>query len=220
MIVIPKDSTMYINIAIAIFYVVMIFVGSRKGLIKQVISVVGLIISLFFALRYCRLISSYIHIVPVQFLPLQETLMADVIAGYVNIGAWFIVLFLVFKLIFTIIEKVVGKIKDFPFLKSISKLLGATIGFVKATIWIFVFCYIVNMSFFANGNYIIKHTLLGTIRDTTTQLLASYNIPLTSTDMINELYTSSQNLTESDKEAIEDWLLDQGFEQIDKQEKK
>ena len=99
MITIPSGFTLYINIAVAAFYLLFLVMGSRRGFLRQIIAVAGLLISGFLAVRYYVLLASYIHIVPWEWLPLQDTMIADMVAGYANEAVWFLILFLVFRLL-------------------------------------------------------------------------------------------------------------------------
>ncbi|MBR2595647.1 MAG: CvpA family protein [Solobacterium sp.] len=212
MFTIPQGFTLYINIAVVVFYLIFLILGSRRGVLRQIIAVAGLLISGFLAVRYYVLLASYIHIVPTEWLPLQDTMIADMIAGYANEAVWFLILFLVFRLLFTFIDRLAAKIHELPVLKQISSILGAGLGVITATIWIFVICTVMSTSLFSNGDYYVRHTALGMIRTAVTGTLKEQNLPVSTTDIVNQIYMTSQNISDDDKKAIEEWLQEQGFE--------
>lgn len=212
MITIPSGFTLYINIAVAAFYLVFLVMGSRRGFLRQIIAVAGLLISGFLAVRYYVLLASYIHIVPREWLPLQDTMIADMVAGYANEAVWFLILFLVFRLLFTIIDRLARKIHELPVFKQISSILGGGLGVITATVWIFIICTVMNTSLFSNGEYYVRHTALGMIRTAVTGTLKEQNLPVSTTDIVNQIYMTSQNISDDDKQAIETWLQEQGFE--------
>ena len=50
------------------------------------------------------------------------------------------------------------------------------------------------------------------IRTAVTGTLKEQNLPVSTTDIVNQIYMTSQNISDDDKQAIETWLQEQGFE--------
>ncbi len=215
MIDISQDIIQWVNLAVLVFYIIFIFLGIRRGFILSVISAVGSVASFLIAWRYCSVAVDYFHFVPDSLLPMQDTLLADTVATYVNELAWFLVIFLVLKLILAIISKAIASIENLPVIKQLSGLLGGIFGMIVATVWIIIFCVILNIPIFENGSEVVNQTWLGRIRDDTSQLVSAVGAPTDSAEMINRLYRGMENLDDSDKDALREWLEEHGFETIE-----
>lgn len=213
MIDIPSSSIVVINTAIVIFYFILFFSGLHKGFLLQVIDLIGTLASFFVAWRYCDIGSSFFRIVPTSILPFQETLLAEDIYEFANKIVWFVILFLVCKIIFFFISLLFKGLQKVPFLKEISKALGGIFGIFTATIWIVVICICLKTPIFANGKTIVNDSWLGIVNTVAIEGVNTLGIPGSSDDIVNELYIKAQDLPDEDKEAITAWLEQQGFKE-------
>ncbi|NCB33468.1 MAG: CvpA family protein [Erysipelotrichia bacterium] len=213
MITIPTGSENIFNVCLIIFYIVFVIGSYRKGFFRAIVALLGGLLSLFLAYRYCSLAAQYFHIWPSGWTPFQDTLISSTVYDYINETAWFIIIFLVLKLIFYILEKLMAGIQSVPVLRQISGILGAVLGFCSATIWIMVICVLLATPLFSGGNEIVKNSYLGLVENRTNAALAQIGV-MSNSDMINQIYTAAQKLDDKDKTAVEKWLEEQGYEKL------
>lgn len=219
MITIPESFTLYIDIAVIVLYCIAFVVGYRKGFFVQIISTVGTILCFALAWRYSSVGAQFFRIFPKSLAPLQDTVMKDAIYAYANEIAWFIVLFIVFRLILFIFEKFISGLRKIPVIKQASGLLGGILGIIVMTVWMLVFSIILNTSFFKNGREIKEKTYLNLITKSVSTAVEKFGIPVNSTEAFNKLYTGAQDLSDDDKQAIKSWLEARGYETIEDMEK-
>ena len=142
----------YINIAVVILFVIFMVRGAKRGVLMQVLSAFGTVVSFLAAWRYCTFASGYYNLWPKSIVPMNEIPgVGDTVYSRLNNLIWFIALFIVIRLLFIILEKLCSGLSGLPVLKEISGLLGGILGIVSATIWIMVICVVLNMPFFKNG---------------------------------------------------------------------
>lgn len=220
MITIPENFIVYFDIAIIVLYCISFIVGYRKGFLLQIISTVGTILCFYFAWRYASIGNSYFHIYPRSLAPLQDTLMKDVIYEYINEITWFFILFIAFRFVLYLFEKLVKGLKNIPLLRQISGLLGGILGLVVTTVWMMVFAILLNTTLFTNGRVIKEKSYLNQIVGSVNVAIENLGIPINSTEAFNKLYTDAQNISDEDKKIITKWLEDHGFETIEEMEAK
>lgn len=219
MITIPENYAIYIDLAIIVLYCISFVAGYKKGFLIQIISTIGTILAFIFAWRYSSIGNSYFELFPRSITPLQDTLMKDAVYAYANQIAWFFVLFIVFRLLLYVLEKLLSGLKKIPLLKQVSGLLGGILGLIMMTVWMLVFAMLLNTSIFQNGRTIKNKTYLNQITSGVSMAIENLGIPFNSTEAFNKLYTDSQNLSDADKEAITSWLKEHGFKSIEEIEK-
>lgn len=215
MFTIPLQYTTYVNIAIIVFYIIFYYKGSNKGFLLQILSLIGTIVCFVVAWRYRVVGSKFFHLVPKEFVSKVFVLMTDELYLFIDQIAWFLLLFIVMKIILFFVEKMLGGLQKLPLIKTISGILGGIFGLVTATIWILIFCVILNTPLFSNGREFQNRTLLRTINQTVIAAFHSTTIPTQYVEAFNKLYTNVQDLDDSDKEAVEKWLIEQGFEPLE-----
>lgn len=213
MISIPENSELYFNLGLIGFYVLMMIAGYRKGFFRAVVAFCGNLLSLFVAFRYCTLADQYFRLWPSAWTPFQNTLAADTIYRYFNEVAWFVLIFAVLKLLFYILEKLIAGIQKIPVISEISGLLGALLGACSATIWVLVICVILSTPLFSNGSDVLQKTWLGKVQEASAEVLAKAGIR-NEMEAVNQIYEAAGKLDNKDKQAVEEWLQDHGYQKI------
>ena len=211
----PESFAFYVNLIIAVFYILFVFLGWRKGFFLGIISAAGSVLAFFVSWRYASVANNFLHLISRDSLPLQDTLWADQAFVYANEILWFAVLFILCNIVIFVIERLISSIQNAPVIHQISSLLGGVMGFVAATIWVLVFSALLNTPLFTNGGDVVKNSALQIICDTAGEAVESIGVPVSKTDVLNKLYTGTQDLSENDKAAIQDWLEAHGFEKLE-----
>ncbi len=213
MIHIPENSMLIVNLLIVVLYLVMIIRGGRQGVLRQILSLAGLLLALFCAWRYAPVFASYLKIVPTEWLPLQDTMLAEMVQEQANKLVWYLIVFLVVRLLISLISHVAGLLHRIPVLHQISALLGAAVGAISATFWVLLACVLLSSSIFSNGSYVIRNSWLSVIQEKANVIMVRTGMPVTADEFINQIYEASQNLSSEDQEAVASWLEEQGLQE-------
>ncbi len=116
-----------------------LFSGYRKGLIKETVSLLGVLAAVFVAWQF----SPDLGPVLMEIIPLPETVSDSglplfLLAKPIYTALAFVLLFLVTRLLLSIVAKILTAVADLPVLAQINGLGGALLGFLKALLLIFV----------------------------------------------------------------------------------
>ena len=209
-------SPTYINIAVVVLYVIFMIRGAKRGVLVQVLSSLGTVVSFLAAWRYCSFASGYYELVPKDIVPMNEIpAIGQAIYSHLNEMIWFIALFAVLRLLFVILEKLCSGLSGLPVIKEVSGLLGGLLGVVSATIWILVLFVVLNMPFFRNGSEIANRSLIGTITNKVSHTVKEFAGPVDASETIGNMYQQIQDFDNQDMEVIGQWLEDHGINPMD-----
>ena len=209
---VPETWALYVNIGIIVFYVLFFLAGWKRGVLYQIVTTIGTVASLVIAFRYCALMGSYLHLWPRSLTPFQDTLFADQIYLYMNELICFIVLFLAARLVFHLLEKLTEGLQEVPVFKQVGSLLGGLFGIVTATVWIFIFCFILETGIVKNGMKIREITLFSTIRDSVSYVAGECGLTVDGSRILDRIYEEISSIDDKDIQMIEGWLDEHGYE--------
>ena len=215
MFVIPETYALYINIGIVVFYLLFFLVGWKRGLLYQIITTVGTVASLAIAFRYCSLMGSYVHLWPRAATPFQDTLIAEKIYLYMNLVFCFIILFFSARLLFHLLEKLAEGLQEVPVFKQAGSFLGGVFGMVAATVWIFVFCFIMNTGLVKNSAAIQQATMFSAIKESVFIIADKAGLQMDSSEILDTVYEQLSTLDNKDIEAIKQWLEEYGYKPLE-----
>ena len=215
MITIPEGWFAGIDIAAVIFYAVLIAKGAKKGFLYQILSFAGTLLSFFLAWRYHSIVASHIRLWPESWNPFASSLFADSFAEFMNEAVWFLVLFLIVKILFHLLCSLASGLQKVPVLREVSGLLGGLLGAGIATIWVLVFSVFLNTPVFANGAACAESTLIGKISEPVSETLSSLGVQTGSLKALNKLFTDMKSMEDSDKKAVAKWLESHGYEKLE-----
>ena len=216
MITINTEWIGYINILVIVLYAVCILRGAKKGVFVQILSSLGLIVSFLGAWRYCRFASTYYDLWPKDLVPMSQIPdLAKDMYSHLNQIIWFVLLLVIFRLLFMILEKLCSGLSGLPVIKEISSLLGAGLGAVSATIWVLVICTVMNLPIIKNGRKAAEGSLLGTITSFVSDKLEEFSAPVIASETLADMYDELKDMDNKDIDMIEDWLSEHGIEKTE-----
>lgn len=215
MITIPEGWFAGIDIAVVIFYAVLIAKGAKKGFLYQILSFAGTVLSFFIAWRYDSVAAQYIRLWPKDWNPFADSLFADSFIDFMNEAVWFLVLFLIVRIIFHLLCSLASGLQKVPVLREVSGLLGGLLGAGIATIWILVFSVFLNTPVFANGTACADSTLIGKISEPVSETMSELGVQTNSMKALNKLFTDMNSMDDSDKQAVAKWLESHGYEKLE-----
>ena len=229
MFTLQENWAIYFSAFIVIFFVLKAAQGYNTGILRRLIGLVGSIISYWIAWILCGVFAKYVTIVPSKFLGLAGSPFEEIAKTYVNQIAWFILLFLVLRILFFIIDRIakgdvykrqvvffvvdrIAKgVHKVPGIHAISALLGAAFGVLEAFVWIVVITVFLCTPLFKNGSYIVENSLFKQVNQVTELVAKDYLGPLFSSEGFSKIEDGTKSLTDLQRNAVENWLKDNGF---------
>ena len=217
MFTLQENWAIYFSAFVVIFFILKAAQGYNTGILRRLIGLVGSIISYWIAWILCGVFAKYINIISVKSLGLSGTPFEAIAKTYVNQIAWFILLFLVLRILFFVVDRIAKGVHKVPGLHAVSALLGAAFGVLEAFVWIVVITVLLHTPLFKNGSYIVENSLIKQVNQVTEMVAKDYLGPLFSSEGFSKLGEDTKSLTDLQRNAVENWLKENGFVDESKQ---
>ena len=217
MFTLQENWAIYFSAFVVIFFILKAAQGYNTGILRRLIGLVGSIISYWIAWILCGVFAKYINIISVKSLGLSGTPFEAVAKTYVNQIAWFILLFLVLRILFFMVDRIAKGVHKVPGLHAVSALLGAAFGVLEAFVWMVVITVLLHTPLFKNGSYIVENSLIKQVNQVTEMVAKDYLGPLFSSEGFSKMEEDTKSLTDLQRNAVENWLKENGFVEESKQ---
>lgn len=217
MFTLQENWAIYFSAFVVIFFVLKAAQGYNTGILRRLIGLVGSIISYWIAWILCGVFAKYINIISVNSLGLSGTPFEAIAKTYVNQIAWFILLFLVLRILFFMVDRIAKGVHKVPGLHAVSALLGAAFGVLEAFVWMVVITVLLHTPLFKNGSYIVENSLIKQVNQVTEMVAKDYLGPLFSSEGFSKIGEDTKSLTDLQRNAVENWLKENGFVEESKQ---
>lgn len=217
MFTLQENWAIYFSAFVVIFFILKAAQGYNTGILRRLIGLVGSIISYWIAWILCGVFAKYINIISVKSLGLSGTPFEAVAKTYVNQIAWFILLFLVLRILFFMVDRIAKGVHKVPGLHAVSALLGAAFGVLEAFVWMVVITVLLHTPLFKNGSYIVENSLIKQVNQVTEMVAKDYLGPLFSSEGFSKIGEDTKSLTDLQRDAVENWLKENGFVEESKQ---
>ncbi|MBO7676812.1 MAG: CvpA family protein [Erysipelotrichaceae bacterium] len=204
---VPSQFFIYINIFIIVLYLVIIFFGYKKGFLYEMISLVYTALALGAAWFLSPVLASVFPIVDLtsvtqgQYQILSTMLNLNSI---VNIVIYFILTFLVLKVLYIFISLLLKSMNKIPVIGKFNQILGGAFGFVNATLIVLSLSMLCSLPILKNGEEIRQGTILKYITKYSDMALnyvmkevGNYNLKQDFTDFDIESY----------REDLKQWII-------------
>lgn len=217
MFTLQENWAIYFSAFVVIFFILKAAQGYNTGILRRLIGLVGSIISYWIAWILCGVFAKYINIISVKSLGLSGTPFEAVVKTYANQIAWFILLFLVLRILFFMVDRIAKGVHKVPGLHAVSALLGAAFGVLEAFVWMVVITVLLHTPLFKNGSYIVENSLIKQVNQVTEMVAKDYLGPLFSSEGFSKIGEDTKSLTDLQRNAVENWLKENGFVEESKQ---
>lgn len=217
MFTLQENWAIYFSVFVVIFFILKAAQGYNTGILRRLIGLVGSIISYWIAWILCGVFAKYINIISVKSLGLSGTPFEAIAKTYVNQIAWFILLFLVLRILFFVVDRIAKGVHKVPGLHAVSALLGAAFGVLEAFVWMIVITVLLHTPLFKNGSYIVENSLIKQVNQVTEMVAKDYLGPLFSSEGFSKMEEDTKSLTDLQRNAVENWLKENGFVEESKQ---
>ena len=217
MFTLQENWAIYFSAFVVIFFILKAAQGYNTGILRRLIGLVGSIISYWIAWILCGVFAKYINIVSVKSLGISGTPFEAIARTYVNQIAWFILLFLLLRMLFFVVDRIAKGVHKVPGLHAVSALLGAAFGILEAFVWMIVITVLLHTPLFKNGSYIVENSLIKQVNQVTEMVAKDYLGPLFSSEGFSKIGEDTKSLTDLQRNAVENWLKENGFVEESKQ---
>ncbi len=217
MFTLQENWAIYFSAFVVIFFILKAAQGYNTGILRRLIGLVGSVISYWIAWILCGVFAKYINIVSVKSLGISGTPFEAIAKTYVNQIAWFILLFLVLRMLFFVVDRIAKGVHKVPGLHAVSALLGAAFGVLEAFVWMVVITVLLHTPLFKNGSYIVENSLIKQVNQVTELVAKDYLGPLFSSEGFSKIGKDTKSLTDLQRNAVENWLKENGFVEESKQ---
>ena len=217
MFTLQENWAIYFSAFVVIFFILKAAQGYNTGILRRLIGLVGSVISYWIAWILCGVFAKYINIVSAKSLGISGTPFEAIAKTYVNQIAWFILLFLVLRMLFFVVDRIAKGVHKVPGLHAVSALLGAAFGVLEAFVWMVVITVLLHTPLFKNGSYIVENSLIKQVNQVTELVAKDYLGPLFSSEGFSKIGEDTKSLTDLQRNAVENWLKENGFVEESKQ---
>lgn len=158
---IPNNYFIYINIFIALIYLIFIIIGYKKGFLFEFISLIYTAGSAILAWFLAPIFASMFPIIMLS----DKNTEAELLSKLVNIDAisntiiYFVIVFLILKLLYLFIAFILKGMNKLPVIGKFNKILGGIFGIVNATIVTIMLSMLLNLPIIQNETEIRNNTL-------------------------------------------------------------
>ena len=217
MFTLQENWAIYFSAFVVIFFILKAAQGYNTGILRRLIGLVGSVISYWIAWILCGVFAKYINIVSAKSLGISGTPFEAIAKTYVNQIAWFILLFLLLRMLFFVVDRIAKGVHKVPGLHAVSALLGAAFGVLEAFVWMVVITVLLHTPLFKNGSYIVENSLIKQVNQVTELVAKDYLGPLFSSEGFSKIGEDTKSLTDLQRNAVENWLKENGFVEESKQ---
>lgn len=167
-----------INCTVAAIFIFCFIRGWQKGCIRMLIALLGTIISLIAAWFLSPSLAGAFSLWPKTMTPMQDTIFASQVYSLFNRIACFLLLFILFRIIFAILDRVFKGLMKLPGFKQVMEILGGIFGILEGVIWSMLLALLLSTPLFINGADAVDQSVLHTIQTTGNEVFSVAFKPL------------------------------------------
>lgn len=202
------------DIVILLIFVIHFWIGYKRGFLRTVVSLVLLVLSYFSSWILSGVLARYIQIWPKGWNYLQGSMFEAPAMRFLNEVSWFLVLLIAFRIVSLLIDRMVKDLQNLPVIHQASALLGGALGLLEGTVLILALSLLCNTPVFSNGNMLVEKTLAKEVNGLVTMAFDRFSLPVIDAEAFNQIYEDASKLSEEQKQAVEEWLKERGFEEL------
>ena len=160
--VIPQNYFIFISIFIVAIYIAIMIIGYNKGFLYELVNFAYTGLSLLLSWLASPVFAKKFPLITLSKLSTEAALLNKLfnLDEIINNVAYFIIIFLLLKLIYVILSIIVKAFNKIPVIGNFNQILGAVAGFFNATIITVFISLLLSLPLFANGKEIKEKTIL------------------------------------------------------------
>ncbi len=185
--VIPENCFIFVSGFIVVIYAAMIYMGYKKGLLYELISFLYTAASVLIAWFMSPVLASLFPFFDIGDIDEKYQMLNKIydFNGLLNTIAYFVIIFLLLKLLYILISLLVKSLNKIPVIGSLNQLLGGIFGILHATIIVLALSLLLSLPIIKNGKQVREKTLFRYVGSISNEAL-SYLIDLISDSGLKE----------------------------------
>lgn len=206
----PHEFIVYLNAIWALFLVFVLYRGYKRGMLLQVVGLIGTFVSLIIAWLF-----SDVFVNVYTFINYNKTGISKFdmfVSDNANQMIWFIIIFVVIRLLMLVLTPIASMISKIPLIKQVNSILGALFSIVIYFVYMGILILFLTLPVITNGNEIIKNTLLKPIQSAMVPVTSFLEETVEKNTAIQSLL-NNRGLSTSQKQTMINMLEDNGFTQ-------
>lgn len=206
----PQEFIVYLNAIWALFLVFVLYRGYKRGMLLQVVGLIGTFISLIIAWLF-----SDVFVNVYTFINYNKTGISKFdmfVSDNANQMIWFIIIFVVIRLLMLVLTPIASMISKIPLIKQVNSILGALFSIVIYFVYMGLLILFLTLPVITNGNEIIENTLLKPIQSAMVPVTSFLEETVEKNTAIQSLL-NNRGLSTSQKQTMINMLEDNGFTQ-------
>ncbi len=159
--VIPENCFIFVSGFIVVIYAAMIYMGYKKGLLYELISFLYTAASVLIAWFMSPVLASLFPFFDIGNIDEKYQMLNKIydFNGLLNTIAYFVIIFLLLKLLYILISLLVKSLNKIPVIGSLNQLLGGIFGILHATIIVLALSLLLSLPIIKNGKQVREKTL-------------------------------------------------------------
>jgi len=210
---IPTNYTLYINIALVIFFIAALVIGYVKGFLLQLIQALTVIVAVGMGWLFAPVLANAFHIWPANLTPFSETVLKDFFYEKINIVASFLIIFFIVLSLMLLLRPLVKAVGKIPVIKQVNKVLGMVFSALIYGVYILIIIFVLNTPLFLNGSVIVEQSWLNPIKNVMSDTFKFIEKPLLENEKLQNLIANPENMTSDDYSFLTEWLKAQNIDE-------
>ena len=204
----PFEFIIYLNAVLVLFLVFVIYRGYKKGMLLQLVGLISTFVSMIIAWIFSDVFMNVFHFVTYNTTGVFS--LDNFVTENANRLIWFVVLFVVIRLLMMVLTPIASLISKLPLIKQVNSAFGAVFSLITYLIYVVLIVLFLSTPIIKNGNQIIENTFLRTVDKHVISNLGFLEDKLEENEALQSL-VSNRGLSVTQKQAMVDMLSEQGF---------
>ncbi|WP_159649895.1 CvpA family protein [Erysipelothrix aquatica] len=208
MITFPSDWMIYLNGVIIIWFLIDLYRGYKRGMLLQIVDVVGTFVALFAAWLLSPAFSKVITFVKLDGNGLVT--INQFVGNQVNRLIWFVVLFVVIRILLLLVTPLASFISKMPLIKQVNSAIGGVFAVVMFGVKLMIAILLLSTPLIINGQDVVNNTWLKQVNEVGQPVLVFVDDFIVRNDAIQSIIME-QKLPDEQEQAMVKWLTDNNF---------
>ena len=208
----PGNLIIYLNFVFLAWFLITLAQGYRKGLLLQIVDLVGTFVALFAAWVFAPVFVRLFEFVKA---PGSGLISIDqILTQQVNKLIWFLILFAVARVLLLLVTPIVSAVSKIPLVKQVNSAIGGVFSIFMFGVKLLLLTYFLSFPIVSNGQVIIENTILKPLVEITQPFLMDFDDMITENEAIQSLM-GNKKLNLDQEVAMAEWLSAKGFNEIE-----
>ena len=208
MFVFPIEFVNFINPILVLWFLFVIYRGYKRGLILQVVDLVGTVVSLFAGWLFSEPLSRAFPIFKNAGIGINS--IDEAISHQLNRLIWILLIFVVIRLLLLLVTPIASAISKVPVIKQVNSSVGGVFSVVMFAVKLLLLTFLLSLPLVKNGQDIIENSWLSYVEPLSEPVFESLDETLKANDALQSILMN-QELSEKQNEEMVEWLQSLNF---------